>query len=56
MYRLGACSHVQFVQTALICAAENGHIDCVRLLVEAGADMDVQGVRIGPVDLNPRIL
>jgi hypothetical protein len=27
--------------TALILAAENGTTDCVRLLVESGADMDV---------------
>ena len=28
--------------TAIIYAAENGHIDCVRLLVEAGADKDAE--------------
>ena len=28
----------QFGRTALICAAAEGHIDCVRLLVESGAD------------------
>jgi ankyrin repeat protein len=34
--------------TALICAAENGHADCVRLLIDAGADMDARNnVRIG---------
>lgn len=27
-------------RTALICAAEKGHADCVRLLVEGGADKE----------------
>ena len=27
-------------RSALICAAQNGHADCVRLLVGAGADAD----------------
>jgi hypothetical protein len=31
---------------ALICAAENGHTNCVRLLIEAGADKEARdGVR-----------
>jgi ankyrin repeat protein len=29
-------------ETALICAAYEGHIDCVRLLVEAGADKNAK--------------
>jgi ankyrin repeat protein len=28
--------------TALICAAAEGHIECVRLLVESGANKDVK--------------
>ncbi len=31
---------LQFERTALICAFANGHADCVRLLLEAGADME----------------
>jgi ankyrin repeat protein len=41
--------------TALICAAENGHADCARLLLDAGADKEVKnlvrasaGVLYGP--------
>ena len=30
----------QFGWTALIWAAANGHVDCVRLLIDAGADTD----------------
>ncbi len=30
----------QWEETALILAAENGHADCVRLLIDAGADKD----------------
>ena len=29
--------------TALICAAEKGHIDCLRVLLESGADKEVNG-------------
>ena len=32
----------QLGRTALIWAAERNHTDCVRLLVEAGADMEVK--------------
>ena len=30
--------------TALICAAENGHSNCVRLLLDAGADKEAKDV------------
>ena len=33
---------IQRNNTALLNAAENGHAECVRLLVEAGADMEVK--------------
>ncbi len=34
--------------TALILAAQNGHAECVRLLIDAGADKEAAGrVRIG---------
>jgi hypothetical protein len=37
-------SHSQLdASTALMCAAENGNADCVRLLIDAGADKDVEG-------------
>ena len=41
---IGSYSHFQTQNgcTALISAAELGHIDCVRLLVEAGADVNTQ--------------
>ena len=29
--------------TALVCAAANGHFECVRMLVELNANMDVKG-------------
>ena len=29
-------------RTPLICAADNGHADCVRLLIDAGADMEIK--------------
>jgi ankyrin repeat protein len=32
---------IQFEHTALIHAAEAGHTECVRLLVEAGANMEI---------------
>jgi ankyrin repeat protein len=44
-WRLCACcgeSVSQDGETALICAAIFGRIDCVRLLVEIGADKDVK--------------
>ncbi len=41
-------SKSQWGSTALIYAAQNGHIDCVQVLVESGADMgtknDVRGM------------
>ena len=30
--------------TALMCAAESGHVDCARLLLDAGADMNAKDV------------
>ena len=33
---------LQNEDTALIFAAERGHASCVKMLVDAGADMDVQ--------------
>ncbi len=33
---------IQDGDTALICAASNGHTECMRLLVEAGADKDAK--------------
>ena len=34
---------IQGGDTALVWAAANGHSDCVRLLVEAGANMNIIG-------------
>ena len=36
-------THIQGGNTALMCAAANGHADCVRLLVDAGASKDANG-------------
>ncbi len=36
------CAHVQVQGTALIRAATQGHADCVRLLLDVGADKDAQ--------------
>ncbi len=37
----GGCeSHSQGGYTALMYAAYSGHVDCVRLLIDAGADKD----------------
>jgi hypothetical protein len=34
--------------TALMCAAERGYIDCIRLLIDAGAETETKcNVRIG---------
>ena len=33
---------VQFGHSVLLRSAENGHADCVRLLVEAGANVDAK--------------
>ncbi len=43
----------QFGETTLFCAAANGHVDCARLLLEAGADMETKdSVRVSvPVEL-----
>jgi hypothetical protein len=35
-------SRAQNGWTALICAATNGHADCVRLLLDAGADKEAK--------------
>jgi ankyrin repeat protein len=32
----------QYGQTALMCAAESGHADCARLLLDAGADKNAK--------------
>ncbi len=44
----GANTRAQDGCTPLICAAENGHADCVRLLLDAGADKEAKmtGVRL----------
>jgi ankyrin repeat protein len=34
--------HAQMGFTALMMAAEDGHIDCVRLLLDAGADKNAE--------------
>ena len=36
-------SRIQFNYTALVLAAGNGHVECVRLLVAADADLDDKG-------------
>jgi ankyrin repeat protein len=38
----GGDSDLQSGSTALICAAVYGQADCARLLIDAGADMDVR--------------
>jgi hypothetical protein len=45
----GKChTHAQNERTALICAAEKGHTECARLLLDAGADMNAKEyVRFG---------
>ncbi len=42
--------------TALICAAENGHADCSRLLLDAGADQNAKSevFQVGPARLRLR--
>jgi hypothetical protein len=58
------CKHAVYIcicqtqqkQTALIHAARETHIECVRMLVEADADLDaIDGVRgtISPFSLRP---
>ena len=44
---------MQFELTPLICAAEKGHADCVRLLLDAGADTEAKKMvrRQSPEDL-----
>ncbi len=37
-----AAAAAQRGNTALICAAENGHADCARLLLDAGADKNAK--------------
>jgi ankyrin repeat protein len=49
----------QLGQTALQSAAEKGHTDCVRLLLEAGADKETKDiVRVRPfwTDTNARLV
>ena len=37
-----ALTHTQKGFTALICAAEKGHLECLKALLEAGADKDAK--------------
>ena len=39
----GGLSKLQYGFTALMCAAEYGRAECVRLLIDAGADKDAKG-------------
>ncbi len=39
-----ARARAQFGQTALILAAGEGHVNCVRLLLDAGADKEAKNV------------
>jgi ankyrin repeat protein len=42
-------SNAQLGRTALVIAAARGHADCVRMLIDAGADKDAKDrVCIGP--------
>jgi ankyrin repeat protein len=52
-YRMCIDAISQFGETTLFCAAANGHVDCARLLLEAGADMETKdSVRVSvPVEL-----
>jgi hypothetical protein len=34
--------NLQAGHTALICAAKHGHMNCVRLLIDAGANLEVE--------------
>jgi hypothetical protein len=43
LFRLNDSRSQLDASTALMCAAENGNADCVRLLIDAGADKDVEG-------------
>ena len=36
------CACIQHGSTAVMCAAEHGHFDCVEVLVQAGADLDIE--------------
>ena len=39
---------LQYGSTALICATQSGHAECVRLLIDAGADKEAKDVvRVG---------
>jgi hypothetical protein len=38
----GRVRRLQGFHTALLCAAEHGHVDCVRVLVECGADKEAR--------------
>jgi hypothetical protein len=41
---LSEAAYEQFECTALIRAAQLGHTDCVRLLLDAGADIAAKGI------------
>jgi hypothetical protein len=54
--RRGAMARAQHGSTALIRAAATGHVECVRLLLEAGADKDAACKVRGRFDLVMRVL
>ena len=49
LYHLASRARAQCEGTALINAAVNGHADCVRLLLDAGADKEAKTIVRGRV-------